>query len=375
MIVDADVNAANKDGLAATPSLRTLGTGAQQAAAGNDARLAAALYHGLGAPSAGVGIDGALYFNRTNGRMYGPKAAGASPGTRSPSPGPKDMAATRSAKYPHRWPNGTYHSIPYNQHQQNTGGGTVAIGNKPVTVGQWQSGALLNAMVPPGPAGANNPAAVTAGDIPTPGEVPLPPDPEYERQRGLAGQRRTNTLAGLTQQRSSGLTNYGFTETPGTGALAFDPNNPFSRASLFKKNYEHLSRAHGRADGERRPAVRGRVPDRPGHIEPRAGRRRGHAAEIARRVPERNTGARTQADTDYETGLSEINRAERALESPLYSPTADTPIAAAPKVVAPAAIKAPVSKAAITSSSRSRAGGVYSATRRSRRVSGSRGRC
>lgn len=35
VIVDADVNAANKDGLAAVPSLRTLGTGAQQAAAGN----------------------------------------------------------------------------------------------------------------------------------------------------------------------------------------------------------------------------------------------------------------------------------------------------------------------------------------------------
>lgn len=39
VIVDADVAAANKDGTAATPSLRTLGTGAQQAAAGNDARL------------------------------------------------------------------------------------------------------------------------------------------------------------------------------------------------------------------------------------------------------------------------------------------------------------------------------------------------
>lgn len=41
-IVDADVNAANKDGLAATPSLRTLGTGSQQAAAGNDSRFGAA---------------------------------------------------------------------------------------------------------------------------------------------------------------------------------------------------------------------------------------------------------------------------------------------------------------------------------------------
>jgi hypothetical protein len=39
VIVDADVAAANKDGLAATPSLRTLGTGATQAAAGNDSRL------------------------------------------------------------------------------------------------------------------------------------------------------------------------------------------------------------------------------------------------------------------------------------------------------------------------------------------------
>jgi len=34
-----DVNAANKDGIAGTPSLRTLGTGARQAVAGDDARL------------------------------------------------------------------------------------------------------------------------------------------------------------------------------------------------------------------------------------------------------------------------------------------------------------------------------------------------
>jgi Repeat of unknown function (DUF5907) len=39
VIVDADIAAANKDGVAATPSMRTLGIGAQQAAAGNDARF------------------------------------------------------------------------------------------------------------------------------------------------------------------------------------------------------------------------------------------------------------------------------------------------------------------------------------------------
>ena len=38
-VTDAKVATANKDGLAATPSMRTLGTGAQVACAGNDARL------------------------------------------------------------------------------------------------------------------------------------------------------------------------------------------------------------------------------------------------------------------------------------------------------------------------------------------------
>lgn len=38
-ITDADVAAANKDGVAGTPSMRTLGTGAQVACAGDDARL------------------------------------------------------------------------------------------------------------------------------------------------------------------------------------------------------------------------------------------------------------------------------------------------------------------------------------------------
>src|SRR4029077_1937620 len=39
VVVDADIAAANKDGVAGTPSMRTLGTGATQAAAGNDARF------------------------------------------------------------------------------------------------------------------------------------------------------------------------------------------------------------------------------------------------------------------------------------------------------------------------------------------------
>ena len=41
-LIAADIATANKDGTAATPSLRTLGTGSQQAAAGNDPRFSGA---------------------------------------------------------------------------------------------------------------------------------------------------------------------------------------------------------------------------------------------------------------------------------------------------------------------------------------------
>jgi hypothetical protein len=38
---------------------------------------AATFLSGTGAPGAGVGVDGAIYLDVSNGRMYGPKTAGA----------------------------------------------------------------------------------------------------------------------------------------------------------------------------------------------------------------------------------------------------------------------------------------------------------
>src|SRR5205085_11350667 len=43
-ITDANVAAANKDGAAGTASMRTLGTGSAQAAAGNDTRFPVTVY-------------------------------------------------------------------------------------------------------------------------------------------------------------------------------------------------------------------------------------------------------------------------------------------------------------------------------------------
>jgi hypothetical protein len=91
VIVDADVNAAAAiaesklnlatDAAVGTGSRRTLGTGAQQAAPGNDARFGTGFLAGTGAPTAGVGFNGAIYLDTASLRLWGPKAAGAWPGT------------------------------------------------------------------------------------------------------------------------------------------------------------------------------------------------------------------------------------------------------------------------------------------------------
>ncbi len=49
----------------------------------------------------------------------------------------------------------------------------------------------------------------------------------------MYGKQRDATLASLTQRRTSTLSDYGYDQN-----LAFDPNNPFSRAALLKRHYD-----------------------------------------------------------------------------------------------------------------------------------------
>lgn len=63
-IVHGDIAAANKDGAAATPSMRTLGTGALQAAAGNDPRLSDARTPTAHTHAAGDVTSGTFAFAR-----------------------------------------------------------------------------------------------------------------------------------------------------------------------------------------------------------------------------------------------------------------------------------------------------------------------
>jgi len=91
---------------------------------------------------------------------------------------------------------------------------------------------------------ANPWGAPAASAAPAAPAVPAP-DPVYDAEILAAQRTRTNALTDLTGTRRRTLADYGFTETTDpvtgqpTGVTNFDPNNPFSRAALLKKNYNN----------------------------------------------------------------------------------------------------------------------------------------
>lgn len=124
------------------------------------------------------------------------------------------------ARGPHKGYTPPHKGLPTNT------GGTVAIGNKPVSQGQWLSGQLVGALTGSAPAPAAPPAP------PTPPRV-FAPDAQYNDQVGLINRQYEQQTGELDQAERKTKYLYGFD----------DPTNPFSRAAESKRDY--LQRASG----------------------------------------------------------------------------------------------------------------------------------
>lgn len=209
----------------------------------------------------------------------------------------------------HRWPTdpagkAPAHTITWAQHQTNLKAAPAKV--KP-------------------PAKAPPPAEAP---VVAPGVLPPPPDPIYDDEIAGLSKARDTTTTNLGQGREAELLGYGYTEDASTGALAFDPNNPFSRASLLKRNYD-VSRARtGNQMASGGQLYAGAYQTQQDSINRgQMGAEDSLQKSLTSWLSD-NTQRKAQAGLDYEAGAGRAaaGRAARALDSPLYTPTATTPI-------------------------------------------------
>lgn len=109
-------------------------------------------------------------------------------------------------------------------------------------INRWRNPTNRRPTTPTGPSftpGTPAPAQAAPAEQ---GPTGPPIDPAYEAQLA-AYQRNTNdTLAGLSQQRYAGLSDFGYnaqTDAQGNATgVSFDPNNPYSQAARLRKHYQ-----------------------------------------------------------------------------------------------------------------------------------------
>lgn len=188
--------------------------------------------------------------------------------------------------------------------------------------------------IPPA-SGAAAPGGAAAA--PT-GETALPVDPSYLAAYNAATSRRDTSLAGLAQQRSSGLSDYGFNEgsydpsAAGFGALTVDPNNPFSKAALLKQTYDRSRRA----TGQTMAAGGGLYAGSYQNAQDAVNRGQLGAEDTLQKSLERflaqNTRSYAQAGTDFNNTVAgaQADSISRFTSNPNYNPSPQQTAAAAP---------------------------------------------
>jgi hypothetical protein len=198
-------------------------------------------------------------------------------------------------------------------------------------------------------AGASAPSANTAAP-PQYSTANLPPDATYDSVIGSLQKTRDDTIAGLIGDRGRTLTDYGFKEGP-NGALTFDPNNPFSKASVMKQTYDTNRRSTGQSMGAGGQLYSGAYQNSQDLINRNQLQSEDALTKNIQGFLTRNTQDQTAAGTSYETAAGQAygDRVGRFQTNPLYDPAtaASTPAAATPVPAAAAGAAKPASSAAL----------------------------
>jgi hypothetical protein len=179
----------------------------------------------------------------------------------------------------------------------------------------------------PGSTGYVAPPAPTATGVAAAGAAPqqLPVDPIYQSALAALGKTRDDTISGLQTARSTQLLGYGYTEDPTSHALSFDPNNPFSKASLLKQQYDINRRKTAQTMGSQGQLYAGASQNAQDYLNRGQLQAEDALQKSLAQWLGQNTADVTTARNAYETGattaLGESKDRLAALENPLYTPS------------------------------------------------------
>jgi hypothetical protein len=190
------------------------------------------------------------------------------------------------------------------------------------TLRAWYRNPRRNVGTKPKPAAPPAaPAAPVVPAAPAYSLSALPPDASYDAALATLARQRDDQLTALTQARTSNLSDYGFKEGP-NGALAFDPNNPYSKAALLKKAYDTNRRSTGQSMASGGQLYSGAFQNAQDLVNRNQAQGEDSLQKSLIGFLARNTQGAVQARTGYETAAGQAygDRLSRFQSNPLYDP-------------------------------------------------------
>lgn len=156
---------------------------------------------------------------------------------------------------------------------------------------------------------------------PGPGTVPLPPDPLYDREVGGLTAQHSNAIGDLKGNRVRTLIDFGYTEGS-PGQIAFDPNNPYSRAALLQRRHDQAQTGLTNRYAAMGQLYAGSLQNAKNAENFQYGASSDALGKALINFLANNTSGQQTADTNYQLGLGAAlgNRLGRLGSNPLLNP-------------------------------------------------------